>query len=174
MVCRPLRQCSCAGIIPCTAFPVGFFIFSFIINPNLACIQLFSVPYNVFVFCCWRRSLSRCSTRAKVHRSQVSSPGRSHWWCGHVSHPRFPSGPVESIRLSHGAGGLHTFLPFHTVSARQIHFSEPWIPSLSHLPQKFWTFCFMPGGPGLSPGFQDPSQWEISSISLALLSPVTP
>ena len=31
------------------------------ICPNCACTQLFLVPYNFFVFCCFRRGVSKCS-----------------------------------------------------------------------------------------------------------------
>ena len=53
-----------------------FCIFLSIICLNCACRQLFLVPYSFFVFCCWRRGLSRCkhcSTAAKGPRSQPVS-----------------------------------------------------------------------------------------------------
>ena len=52
----------------------------------------------------------------------------------------FLSGSIESIRLSHGAGGLHTLLPFHAVSALAESLLGALDPLLSHLPRKFWTF----------------------------------
>ena len=48
----------------------GFFgtIWS-IISPNCACKQLFLAPCNFFIFCSWRRRLSRCKRCSKA--SQV-------------------------------------------------------------------------------------------------------
>ena len=40
-------------------------IWLFMIRPNCACTQLFLVPYSFFVFCCWRRRLSRCKHYSK-------------------------------------------------------------------------------------------------------------
>ena len=54
----------------------SFCIFLRRICPNCACTELFLVPYSFFVFCCWRRGLSRCkhcSTAAKGPRSQPVS-----------------------------------------------------------------------------------------------------
>ena len=33
-------------------------------TPSCECMKLFLVPYNFFVFCCWRRGLSRCKHRS--------------------------------------------------------------------------------------------------------------
>ena len=52
----------------------------------------------------------------------------------------FLSGSLESIRLSHGANGLHTFLPFRTVSALADSLLGALDRLLYHLPRKFWTF----------------------------------
>ena len=73
------------------------------------------------------------STRAKVHRSQVSSPGRSHWWCGHVSHPRFPL----------GLRGVHQALPWSWWTAH--------VPALSYRvrPGRFTSLNL--GSPPLPP-----------------------
>ena len=67
----------------------------------------------------------------------------------------FLSGSMESIGLSHGAGGLHTLLPFHTTSTLADSLLLALDPLLYYLPRKFWTFSFMLRGTGLSPGFQD-------------------
>ena len=43
------------------------------ISPNCACTQLYLVPYSSFVFCRWKRDVSRCklcSIAAKDSRSQ--------------------------------------------------------------------------------------------------------
>ena len=58
---------------------VGFCFFFILLSricPICACMQLFLVPYNFFVFCCSRRRLSRRkpgSTAAKGLRSQPVS-----------------------------------------------------------------------------------------------------
>ena len=43
----------------------SFCIFLFIICPNCPCMKLFLVPCSFFVFCCWRRGLSRCKHCSK-------------------------------------------------------------------------------------------------------------
>ena len=47
-------------------------------TPNCECMKLFLVPYNFFVFCCWKRGLSRCkhcSTCSKGPRSDSFPAG---------------------------------------------------------------------------------------------------
>ena len=46
-----------------------------IICPNCTCMQLFFSPYSFFVFCCWRRGVSRCKHCSQG--SQVPGPGPS-------------------------------------------------------------------------------------------------
>ena len=135
------HRCSsalCRDHTPYPSSPVEFFVFSFIINPNLACI---SVPYNFFVFCCWRRLLSRCKHSSKG--PQI--PGFKSWQISLALLDMFLiraflSGSMESIRGSHGANGLHTFLPSCTVSALADSLLGALDPLLYHLPRKFWTF----------------------------------
>ena len=55
-------------------FLVTFVSFVSRICSNCSCTQLFLVPNSFFVFCCWRRSMSRCKhcyTVAKDPRSQA-------------------------------------------------------------------------------------------------------
>ena len=49
----------------------SFFNLLSIICPSCACTQLYLVPCSLFVFCCWRRHLSRCKPRRKGPRSQA-------------------------------------------------------------------------------------------------------
>ena len=56
-------------------FSVSLYLLSRIC-PNCACTWFFLVPYGFFVFCCWRRGVSRgkhCGTAAKGPRSQPVS-----------------------------------------------------------------------------------------------------
>ena len=43
----------------------GFDLFWSRICPNYTCMGLFLVPYSFFVFCCWRRGVSRCKHCSK-------------------------------------------------------------------------------------------------------------
>ena len=51
-------------------WPFGFFwsfcIFLSIICTNCTYMQLFLVPYDFFIFCCWKRHLSRCKHCGKA------------------------------------------------------------------------------------------------------------
>ena len=52
--------CSCSQLFRGGSW--GFLVFSYLIVhdlPQLACLQLFLVPYSFFVLCCWRRQVSR-------------------------------------------------------------------------------------------------------------------
>ena len=51
---------------------------------NCACTQLFSVPYSYFVFCCWRRCLSRCKPCSKVSPVHLLSNTRDLFVCSVV------------------------------------------------------------------------------------------
>ena len=51
---------------------------------NCACRQLFSVPYSYFVFCCWRRCLSRCKPCSKVSPGHLLSNTRDLFACSVV------------------------------------------------------------------------------------------
>ena len=71
MVCPSLWWCCEQGscLVSCFCSPhlrswQPFRISLFIICPNCACRQ-FLVPYSFFVFCCWRRDLSRCKHSSK-------------------------------------------------------------------------------------------------------------
>lgn len=76
---------------------------------------------------------------------------------------------MESIRLSHGAGGLHNFLPFHIVSALADSHLGALDPLLYQLPRKFWNFScvgqaflqasktYPSGRSAVSPGLAKPS-----------------
>ena len=58
---------------------LGFLVSLYLLSricPNCPYMQLILVPYSFFVFCCWRRGVSRCrhcSTAAKGPRSQPVS-----------------------------------------------------------------------------------------------------
>ena len=54
----------------------SFCILLSVICPSCPCTQLFLVPYSLFVFCCWRRSLSWCKHYSKG--SQVPGPSLAH------------------------------------------------------------------------------------------------
>ena len=67
---------------PCTQFlllalqkwQLGFFCLLYLLSricPTWSCTQLFLVPYSFFVFCCWRRGVSRCKHSSKG--SQVTT-----------------------------------------------------------------------------------------------------
>ena len=57
---------------------VGFFglfvSFRYRICPNCSCTQLFLVPYSFFVFCCWRRGVSRCKHCSKGAHVPAKGP----------------------------------------------------------------------------------------------------
>ena len=62
--CPCFRSGSWEGILFFVLSQLGFFqsfcIFLSITCPKCSCTQLFLVPYSFFVFCPWRRCLSRC------------------------------------------------------------------------------------------------------------------
>ena len=86
MVCPPFCGVGRACAVPCfcsqylvfasssSEMAVGTFEpFGLEFCSNSACTQLFLVPYNFFVFCSWKRGVSRCklcSIAAKDPRSQ--------------------------------------------------------------------------------------------------------
>ena len=60
---------------------VGFWPFGalFVICPNCPRVRLFLVPYSFFVFCCWKRCLSRCKHCSKgAHAPASLSVNSSH------------------------------------------------------------------------------------------------
>lgn len=82
--------------------------------------QLFSIPYTFFVFVFRGDHCPGASTKAKVHRSQVQVPADLITAVGHV----LSALPLELHgvhQASHGAGGLHNFLPFISCLPWQIH-----------------------------------------------------
>ena len=53
----------------------GLFVsFGSSICPNCTCTQLFLVPYSFFVFCCWRRGVSRCKHCSSAAKRPMSQP----------------------------------------------------------------------------------------------------
>ena len=84
----------------------------------------------------------------------------------------FLSGSIESIRLSHGAGGLHTLLPFHAVSALAESLLGALDPLLYHLPRKFWMFSHAVWARPFS-RLPIPILVGDQHVSSALLNPVT-
>ena len=55
-----------------------FRILLFIICLNCTHVQLFLVPYNFFIFCCWKRCLSMCKDCSRVCRFQPVSDLRDY------------------------------------------------------------------------------------------------
>ena len=70
---HPLDSGACRGHVQYPAFAPGsskvavggFGLFWSRICPNYTWMQLFLVPYSFFVFCCWRRGVSRCKHCSK-------------------------------------------------------------------------------------------------------------
>ena len=70
---HPLGGAVCRGHVQYPAFAPGsskvavggFGLFWSRICPNYTWMQLFLVPYSFFVFCCWRRGVSRCKYCSK-------------------------------------------------------------------------------------------------------------
>ena len=63
---------SCPQLFTSGTWVLGLCILLSIICPNCSCKQLFLIPDSSFVFCCWRRRLSRCEHCSKG--SQVPGP----------------------------------------------------------------------------------------------------
>ena len=121
----------CAGIIPRTLlFQLGFLSFHSQLSPTWHVCSYFQSLIISLYFVAGGDHCPGASTRAKVHRSQVSSPGRSHWCCWTCFSsalssraPWSPSGfPMELADCTRSC-------PFIPCPPWQIHFLEPWIPS---------------------------------------------
>ena len=93
VVCPPLCWYCVQGvcIVPCYCYKLlrgGIWVFGLfcillsIICPNCACTQLFLVPSSFFVFCCWRRCLSKCKHCSKWPQVQSCLRWGSSQPCG--------------------------------------------------------------------------------------------
>ena len=122
----------CAGIIPHTLlFQLGFLSFHSQLSPTWHVCSYFQSLIISLYFVAGGDHCPGASTKAKFHRSQVSSPGRSHWCCWTCF-----SSALSSRAPVHQAFPWHLVVwtlscPFIPCLPWQIHFSEPWIPSSS-------------------------------------------